>query len=85
MRDPIRLERCQRWKSVFETTQGQSVLEDLRKMTGADITSVMLDRDGRVDSYHTILKEGRRSVWVDIRACLTEPPDVPAGAYEDAD
>lgn len=77
MKDPIRMERYQRWRAVFDQVVGQSVLNDLKRMTGAEITSVMLDNEGKVDAYQTLLKEGRRSVWLDIQGCLTEPPDIP--------
>lgn len=75
MKDPIRLERYQRWFAVFGTQQGKSVLEDLRKMTGQDKNSLCLIQ-GNVDEFLTIFHEGRRSVWLDIQACLTEPPEI---------
>ena len=78
MKDPKRLERYQRWKAVFGTHEGESVLEDLRKMTGQDETSAIQSiTDGRIDPYYTLLREGRRSIWLDINKCLTEPPDLP--------
>ena len=78
MKDPKRLERYQRWKSIFGSLEGESVLSDLRKMTGQDSQSLVLSSvDGKVDGFFTIFKEGRRSVWIDIDKCLTEPPDLP--------
>ncbi|MBE3145301.1 MAG: hypothetical protein IMZ61_15490 [Planctomycetes bacterium] len=80
MKDPKRLERYQRWKAVFDTTQGVSVLAELWKMCGQDQTSVVQSIvDGKVDPYYTLLKEGRRSIWIDIQANLTEPPEIPEG------
>jgi len=32
--------------------------------------------------FFTIFKEGRRSVWIDIDKCLTEPPDLPEDVDE---
>ena len=78
MKDPRRLERFQRWMAVFEGTAGQSVLADLRKMCGQDSTSVAQSMiDGKLDPYYTVLKEGRRSIWLDIQAALTDPPELP--------
>ena len=78
MKDPKRLERYQRWKAVFGSHEGESVLEDLRKMTGQDDTSLIQSIvDGKVDPFYTVFREGRRSIWLDIDKCLTEPPDLP--------
>jgi len=83
MKDPIRLERCQRWTAVFNEKQGQSVLNDLKKMTGQDSTSIVQSVvDGKIDPFYTIFKEGRRSIWIDIQNALAEPPEIPEG--EDA-
>lgn len=86
MKDPVRLERYQRWRAVFETQQGKSVLTDLRKMAGQDKHSLTLSvTDGKVDPYFTIFNEGRRSMWLDIDKCLTEPPEMPEEKDEDTD
>lgn len=86
MKDPKRLERYQRWFAVFGTSQGQSVLADLRKMTGQDSTSLVQSVvTGQVDPYYTIFNEGRRSVFIDIQKNLTEPPDLPEGVDEGTD
>ncbi|MFH1230566.1 MAG: hypothetical protein V1709_03625, partial [Planctomycetota bacterium] len=83
MKDPKRLERYQRWFSVFNTIQGQSILFDLKKMTGQDSTSLVQSIvDGKIDPYYTIFKEGRRSIYIDILATLTEPPEIPEGVDE---
>lgn len=85
MKDPVRLERYQRWKAVLGTQQGQSVLEDLKKMTGQDSTTAVLNALNEVDSYGTILREGRRSIWLDIQNCLIEPPDLPEKDVDGSD
>ncbi len=77
MKDPVRLERYQRWRAVFGTKQGQSVLEDIKKMTGQDVTTAFVAGNSGVDPYYTILREGRRTIWLDIQKCLTEPPELP--------
>ena len=78
MKDPKRLERYQRWKAVFGSPEGASVLKDLRKMAGQDSQSLVQSIvDGKIDPFFTIFNEGRRSVWLDIDKCLTEPPDLP--------
>lgn len=76
-KDPVRLERYQRWQAVFGTKQGQSVLEDLRKMTGQDDSTAYLSESGRIDPYYTTLNEGRRTIWLDIQKALAEPPELP--------
>jgi len=59
MKDQKRLERYQRWKSIFGSLEGESVLSDLRKMTGQDSQSLVLSSvDGKVDGFFTIFKEG---------------------------
>lgn len=83
MKDPKRLERYQRWFAVFGTQQGASVLSELKKMCGQNSSSAIMSNDGRVDPFYTILKEGRRSIWLDIQKCLTEPPDITEGENEE--
>ena len=84
MKDPKRLERFQRWRAVFDEPAGRSVLDDLRKMCGQDFSSVALSQaDGKVDPFYTMLREGRRSVWLDIEACLKEPPELPEGEVDE--
>ena len=86
MKDPIRLERYQRWRAVFSTTEGESVLADLRKMTGQDSSTAMFSMvEDMLDPYRTILNEGRRTVWLDIQKCLTEPPDMPEGEVDEGE
>jgi len=77
MKDPVRLERYQRWKAVFDTKQGQSVLADLKKMTGQDSPTARHSIQGGLDPYFTVLNEGRRTIWLDIQKALTEPPELP--------
>jgi len=62
---------------VFGTSQGESVLEELKKMTGQNTSSVMLRADGTIDQYHVFVREGRRSIWLDIQNVLKEPPEIP--------
>ena len=84
MKDPIRLERFQRWTRLFSDRPGESVLAELKKMCGQDRTSLVQSVvDGKVDPFYTAFMEGRRSVWIDIQANLTEPPDIPEGADEE--
>jgi hypothetical protein len=78
MKDPKRLEKYQRWFEVFKTKEGQSVLYDLKKMAGQDFTTLVQSvTDGKVDPYYTVFNEGRRSFWLDIQHCLSEPPELP--------
>lgn len=84
MKDPKRLERFQRWRAVFDTPAGKSVLDDLRKMCGQDAPTATLGaRDGMIDPYCTLLKEGRRTVFLDIESCLREPPELPEGEVDE--
>jgi hypothetical protein len=86
MKDQKRLERYQRWKAVFDTPHGVSVLAELQKMCGQDQTSVVQSVvDGMIDPFYTLLREGRRSLWLDIQANLTEPPEIPEGQNEGED
>ncbi len=84
MKDPKRLERYQRWKAVLDTTLEQLLVQgELERLCGQDSTSLVQSVvDGKVDPYYTIYREGRRSVWLDIKRYLTEPPDMPEGEDE---
>jgi hypothetical protein len=85
MKDPIRLERFQRWTRLFSDRPGESVLTELKKMCGQDNTSAVQSVvDGKIDPYYTMLKEGRRSVWIDIEAILKEPPEIPEEVNEES-
>jgi hypothetical protein len=86
MKDPKKLERYQRWRAVFGTQQGASVLTELKKMCGQNSSSAVQSvADGKIDPFYTLLKEGRRSVWLDIQNCMTEPKDMPKGENEGTD
>ena len=84
MKDPKRLERYQRWKAVFGTPQGESVLADIMKMAGMGKTSLTLSIvDGKVDPYYTIFNDGRQSLVFDILKTLDEPQDMPEEGADD--
>jgi hypothetical protein len=86
MKDPKRLERYQRWKAVFDTNEGQSVMSELRRMAGQDqINLVVSIVDGKADPFLTVYREGRRSMWIDIQLCLTEPPELPEGGVDEGE
>jgi len=61
MKDQKRLERYQRWKSIFGSLEGESVLSDLRKMTGQDSQSLVLSSvDGKVDGVLYNIQRGEK-------------------------
>jgi hypothetical protein len=55
-------------------------------MTGQDSSTAMFSMvEDMLDPYRTILNEGRRTVWLDIQKCLTEPPDIPEGEVDEGE
>ncbi len=78
MKNPQRLEKYQRWMAVFGTTQGQSVLNDLRAICGYEQSSLNRSTaDGKIDPFYMAAREGKRAVFIDILDTLKEPPDIP--------
>lgn len=46
--------------------QAKPILDELREFCRADVSCVVIGRDGRVDTHATAVAEGRREVYLKI-------------------
>lgn len=49
---------------------GATLLAELRSFCRADVTCVIVGRDGHIDTHATMVAEGRREVWTRLRELL---------------
>jgi hypothetical protein len=82
-KDKKKLEKFQRWHSVFSTKEGKSVLEDLSKMCGYEVSSIYTDINGMVDPTALAIQTGKRAVFTEIKRNLMEPAEFPESKEED--
>jgi hypothetical protein len=50
--------------------QAKPILDELREFCRADVSCVVIGRDGRVDTHATAVAEGRREVYLKITQIL---------------
>jgi hypothetical protein len=51
--------------------QAKPILDELREFCRADVSCVIIGRDGRVDTHATAVAEGRREVFLKIQQILS--------------
>ena len=52
------------------TRDGAILLAELRTFCRADVTCVVVGKDGHIDTHATMVAEGRREVWTRLRELL---------------
>lgn len=71
---------------MFGTSQGQSVLNDLKNICGYEQSSLNRSTaDGKIDPFYMAAREGKRAVYIDILDYLKEPPDLPEGGGDEGE
>lgn len=50
--------------------QARPILDELREFCRADVSCVVVAKDGRIDTHATAVAEGRREVWLKITQIL---------------
>ena len=55
---------------TIPTTDGAILLAELRTFCRADVTCVVVGKDGHIDTHATMVAEGRREVWTRLRELL---------------
>lgn len=50
--------------------QARPILDELREFCRADVSCVVVAKDGRIDTHATAVAEGRREVWLKIQQIL---------------
>lgn len=58
------------YRTAFGGEAGLRVLADLREFCRADSSCVIVGKDGKIDTYATMLAEGRREVFLRITETL---------------
>lgn len=51
--------------------QAKPILDELREFCRADVSCVIVAKDGHIDTHATAVAEGRREVWLKIQQILT--------------
>lgn len=51
--------------------QARPILDELREFCRADVSCVVVAKDGRIDTHATAVAEGRREVWLKINQILS--------------
>jgi hypothetical protein len=60
------------WDTISRSYEGIDVLKDIYQMTEYDAALIRYDpRSSEMNPYATMYNNGRRSVWLEIRAKLT--------------
>jgi hypothetical protein len=54
------------WRGSRDPDDVGALLADLRQFCRADVSCVVVGKDGRVDTHATAIAEGRREVWLRI-------------------
>ena len=52
------------------TREGAILLAELRAFCRADVTCVVVGKDGHIDTHATMVAEGRREVWTRLHELL---------------
>lgn len=55
---------------TIPTRDGAILLAELRTFCRADVTCVVVGKDGHIDTHATMVAEGRREVWTRLRELL---------------
>lgn len=55
---------------TIPTRDGAVLLAELRAFCRADVTCVVVGKDGHIDTHATMVAEGRREVWTRLRELL---------------
>jgi hypothetical protein len=50
--------------------QARPILDELREFCRADVSCVVVGKDGHIDTHATAVAEGRREVWLKITQIL---------------
>lgn len=58
------------WRSGADAKQVRPIMDELRTFCRADVSCVIVGKDGRVDTHATAVAEGRREVYLKIQQLL---------------
>jgi hypothetical protein len=64
------------WRHSRKPEDVKTVLEDLREFCRADVSCVVVAKDGRIDTHATAVAEGRREVYLRIMQQLNLSDEV---------